>query len=86
MKFNSGDLVKIKKTNSYTDGVHLTCLIQDDVDDYLVMSTWVCYGTYALVIRDPFDQDNEMSGEYQILIGKDFYYCDEDAIESITEE
>ena len=61
-------------------------MTQDFVDEYFVSDKWVSHGTYALVVRDPMDQENEMAGEYQILIGKEFYYSPEEFLESIIEE
>lgn len=86
MKFSLGDLVKIKKTINYSEGIHLTRLKQDNVNDFLVESFFVTSGVHALVVRLPTDPNNEFYGEYEILIGKELFYSPEDCLEPVTEE
>ena len=83
MKFNTGDLVKIKNANMppHSKGVLLTIIYQENVDTYDVREELISYGTCAIVIRNPEDEENEMYGEYQILIDNKFYYCSEDWLE-----
>ena len=86
MKFSLGDLVKIKRISSYNEGIPLTRLIQDDVNDFVVESYFVAYDVHALIVRLPTDPENEFYGEYEILIGKEFYYSPEEFLEFATEE
>ena len=86
MKFSRGNLVKIKKTINYDEGVYLTRVIQDNVNEFQVDDYFVAFGTHALIIRLPTDADNEFYGDYELLIGKDCFYSPEDLLESINEE
>lgn len=88
MKFNTGDLVKIKNANMspYSKGVLLTIIYQENVDTYDLKEEFILYGTHAIVIRNPEDEENEMYGEYQILINDKFYYCSEDWLELANKE
>jgi hypothetical protein len=88
MKFTPGDLVKLKNNNisPYSPGVMLTIIYQENIDTFEVREEFISYGTYAIVIRNPDDEDNEMYGEYQILIDDKFYYCPEDWLEIAHKE